>query len=273
MLAHALIERGQLDAAASALAPIDEAEMKTRIDYALLLEARARLELERGNSRIALRDAEGAGRLFQEVFAMRTLFIPWRPTGALAAASLGETMRARTLLDEELEIAEAIGAPTPIGRALRTRGLVEGGERGLELLSEAVSVLEPAAPRLEHVRALVDYGAALRRAGHRRAARQPLQRGFEVASQGGALALAARARVELAALGARPRKQLRTGTDALTPSERRIARMAASGMTNKQIAQALFVTLKDVEWHLHHTYQKLDITSRTELDHALGANE
>ncbi|MBV9416105.1 MAG: helix-turn-helix transcriptional regulator [Solirubrobacterales bacterium] len=70
--------------------------------------------------------------------------------------------------------------------------------------------------------------------------------------------------MELAALGARPRKDI-SARDRLTPSERRVAEMAAGGMTNKQIAQALFVTLKAVEGHLHHAYQKLGITGRPEL--------
>ncbi|MBV8944526.1 MAG: helix-turn-helix transcriptional regulator [Solirubrobacterales bacterium] len=151
-----------------------------------------------------------------------------------------------------------------IGQGLRVLGLVERGARGLELLAEAVSVLEPAAPRLEHIRALVDFGGALRHAGHRRGAREPLERGLELAAHGGALALAARARAELAALGARPRKDI-TARDRLTPSERRVAEMAAVGMTNKQIAQALFVTLKAIEGHLHHVYQKLGITGRPQL--------
>ncbi|MBV9365148.1 MAG: helix-turn-helix transcriptional regulator [Solirubrobacterales bacterium] len=143
-----------------------------------------------------------------------------------------------------------------IGQGLRVLGLVERGARGLELLAEAVSVLEPAAPRLEHIRALVDFGGALRHAGHRRGAREPLERGLELAAHGGALALAA--------LGARPRKDI-TARDRLTPSERRVAEMAAGGMTNKQIAQALFVTLKAIEGHLHHVYQKLGITGRPQL--------
>ena len=74
-----------------------------------------------------------------------------------------------------------------------------------------------------------------------------------------------RARVELNAAGARPRRIVRTGVDALTASEQRTARMAADGMTNREIAQALFVTTRTVETHLTAAYRKLDITSRDEL--------
>jgi len=71
-------------------------------------------------------------------------------------------------------------------------------------------------------------------------------------------------------MGARPRKLVQTGVDALTASERRVARMAAEGMTNKDIAQALFVTVKAVEVHLSNAYRKLGIDSRRRLPEALG---
>jgi DNA-binding CsgD family transcriptional regulator len=62
---------------------------------------------------------------------------------------------------------------------------------------------------------------------------------------------------------------VRAGVEALTASERRVARMAAEGMTNKEIAQSLFVAVRTVEAHLHHAYQKLDISSRAQLAEAL----
>jgi ATP/maltotriose-dependent transcriptional regulator MalT len=264
MLAHALMEKGQLDAAAAALARIDEPAMRERVDYALLLEARARLALLRGDAQAALSDAESARQLLDGVYAMRAPLFDRRPTEALASLASGDHARARQVAQELLEVTRTIDAPAMIARALRVLGLIETGSRQLELLAEAVSLAEQAAPRLEHVRALVDYGAALRRADQRSAAREPLQRGYELAVGGGALALAERARVELAALGARPRKDI-SARDRLTPSEQRVAAMATDGMTNKQIAQALFVTLKTVEGHLHHVYQKLGISGRSEL--------
>jgi DNA-binding CsgD family transcriptional regulator len=78
-----------------------------------------------------------------------------------------------------------------------------------------------------------------------------------------------RAREELAATGARPRRIMLVGVDALTASERRVAQLAADGLTNVAIAQALFVTQKTVESHLRSSYQKLAIGSRKELDIAL----
>jgi DNA-binding CsgD family transcriptional regulator len=152
-----------------------------------------------------------------------------------------------------------------IGVALRARGLVEGGEAGRRLLAEAADVLAGSPSRLEHARALVELGAALRRANQRAGARDPLRDGLELAERCGATALAERARTELLATGARPRRALRTGIDALTPSELRVCRMAAGGASNPEIAQALFVTRATVESQLHAAYLKLDISSRREL--------
>ena len=123
--------------------------------------------------------------------------------------------------------------------------------------------------RLEHARALVDLGAALRRGNQRTEARQRLREGVDLARRLGAFGLAARANEEIAATGARPRKVLQTGLDALTASERRVAQLAACGVSNKEIAQTLFVTIKTVEVHLSSAYRKLDISSRAQLDNAL----
>ena len=80
-----------------------------------------------------------------------------------------------------------------------------------------------------------------------------------------------RANEELAATGAHPRTILLRGVDALTASERRVAHMAAEDLSNKDIAQTLFVTVKTVEQHLGRVYRKLDISSRKQLSAALAA--
>jgi DNA-binding NarL/FixJ family response regulator len=149
-------------------------------------------------------------------------------------------------------------------------GLLEGGESGLTLLREAVDVLEDSPALLERARALTELGAALRRANQRTEARAPLRRGLELAHGCGAKPLADRAHTELLATGARPRRLVLSGLEALTPSERRVAAMAAGGMPNRDIAQALFVTPRTVEVHLSSTYRKLGISSRSQLPHALA---
>jgi DNA-binding CsgD family transcriptional regulator len=116
----------------------------------------------------------------------------------------------------------------------------------------------------------VELGAALRRANQRAAARHRLRAGLDLAHRCGATRLAQRAGTELHAAGARPRRAVLTGLDALTASERRVAELAAGGMSNSEIAQQLFVTHNTVEGHLRHIYQKLLIGNRRQLPSALG---
>jgi len=168
-----------------------------------------------------------------------------------------------------VELVRRWGAPGALGVALRTRGLVLGDHDGEDSLREAVAVLRGSICKLEHAKALLELGAMLRRTGRRREARDPLRSGLELARSCGAASLAARAEEELRAAGASPRDVIRAGVDELTASERRVAQLAASGMTNKQIAQTLFVSVKTVETHLHRTYQKLDVSSRAQLAQAL----
>jgi DNA-binding CsgD family transcriptional regulator len=177
---------------------------------------------------------------------------------------------ARELAGEQLELARAAGAAQAIGIALRTAGAVAEGEDRIRLLREAVDVLSDSEARLDSAHAQVELGSALRAAGDLDGARSHLNAGMAAARACGATPLAQRAFEELKATGANPRKLVRGGLQALTPSERRVAGMAASGMSNKEIAQTLFVTVRTVETHLRHTYRKLDIGSREELERALA---
>ena len=131
-------------------------------------------------------------------------------------------------------------------------------------------MLEDSRARLELARALVDLGAALRRGNRRSESRDVLRRGLELAHRLGAAPLEATAQAELQATGARPRRLVLSGVDSLTPSERRVAELAAGGMTNRDIAQSLFVTPKTVEVHLSSVYRKLGIASRAQLEPALA---
>jgi ATP/maltotriose-dependent transcriptional regulator MalT len=271
-LADALTEQGRLDDAGAALEraglgpdPPDDAHAHW------FLDSRARLLLACGKLGDGLAATLEAGRRFERVGGRNPAWMAWRSQAALALVGLGEDRaRARALVREELELAREWGAPRALGRALRAAGLVAGGEQGLNLLREAVEVLEGSPAQLELARALADLGSTLRRSGQRAASREPLRRALELGHRCGATALAERAREELLATGARPRRIMRTGVDALTTSELRVARMAADGMTNREIAQALFVTLRTVEVHLTHTYEKLDISARRELPAALA---
>jgi DNA-binding CsgD family transcriptional regulator len=174
---------------------------------------------------------------------------------------------------EQLELARAFGAPRALGEALRAAALVRGGADALALLDEAVSVLGGSGAPLSLAHALADHGAALREAGRRRESREPLQRALQLAERCGAAALARHARAALSAGGGRPPPTEVTGVAALTPSERRVAALAAGGLTNRRIAQTLFVTEKTVEIHLTNAYRKLGIRTRWQLPEKLGEPE
>ncbi len=172
------------------------------------------------------------------------------------------------------QLARAIGLPRPLGIALRASGMLQGGEAGIELLRESVSVLESSEARLQLARSMVELGAALRRRQQRAEARAPLAEGIDLAFRCGAPRLVARAEDELRATGAKPRRIARSGVDALTASELRVGLLAARGGSNSEIAQELYVTLKTVETHLAHAYAKLGLSgqgARKRLAEALGA--
>src|SRR5205085_5888054 len=134
----------------------------------------------------------------------------------------------------------------------------------------SVAVLDGSPTKLEFAHSLAALGAATRRAGQRVEARGLLRRALELGELCRADALESAVRTELIATGARPRRAMLTGVDALTPSELRVAQLAAAGKSNRAIAQALFVTLKTVEMHLAGSYRKLGISSRSELPALLG---
>jgi len=182
----------------------------------------------------------------------------------------GLTTEARRLAAEELELARAFGAPRALGAALCCAARVAQGDGGIGLLHEAVAVLDASAAQLERARAHAALGAVLLRDGAPEAAREPLRVAIDLAHRCGANALEDATLADLRATGARPRRRVTTGAGALTPSERRIADLAATGQQNREIAEALFVTMATVEFHLRNAYRKLGIASRTQLAGALA---
>ncbi|HMJ03007.1 MAG TPA: AAA family ATPase [Conexibacter sp.] len=273
LLALTLVERGALDRAEAAVTQGGcGPELPPIVHMEPLFFARARLHLACGRDAQALADLHEYGARCERVGAQNPWF-PWRAEAAVAHARLGEHARATELADEQLRIARAWGTPSALGVALRAHGLVAGGREGIVLLHDAERALADSPVRLEHAHTLVELGAMLRRDGRRTAAREPLRAGLESARRCGATALVERAHEELVAAGARPRRLMFSGAESLTASERRVASMAAGGRSNREIAQALFVTVKTVENHLHRTYGKLGIDSRERLAQALAGDD
>ena len=267
--AGVLIDQGELEAAERVLEIIDDARYAQAADRGFAVGARGHLRLLQGREGVALEDFLAAGTLFEEIGGTNATVVPWRSGAALAAHRLGEHERARELLDAESRLAQTTGTPTHISRALRTGAQLTGGEQGIELLRQALAALEHSQARLEQLRCLADLGAALRRAGQRAEARQILAEALQQAHRAGARLIERHVHEELRIAGARPRRLSFSGADALTASERRVAEMAARGMGNREIAQALFVTSRTVEQHLYNAYKKLGVQSRKQLPHAL----
>lgn len=269
--AWALVDRDDVSAAERALASeIADPRWESSPMLGLLLEARARVRLAQGRPREALDDARAGGRRMLDALLPNPALIPWRSRAATAAAQLGEAELARDLAEEEVGLARRFGAPRVTGMALRGHGLSTGGPEGIESLREAVSVLETSPARLELARAVIDLGSMLRRNRQPVEAREPLKRGLDMAHRFGARALERQAQQELSAAGARPRRWAMSGRAGLTPAELRVAEMAVAGLSNRDIAQALFLTARTVETHLTHAYRKLEIKSRSGLADALS---
>lgn len=263
LLTEILVETGRLEEADAVLARHDaDSPAPRKMLMNPLLMARARLHAARHRPREALDDLFELGRRYAQWGLASRPMPPWRGLAAVLLAATGEHEQARQLATEELGLARTWGSERAIGTALRAVGSVE---RTTEPLAESIHRLSSTPFRLDHAHALVELGAVHRRAGRRAAASESFSTGMDLAHRCGATALSEHARAELLACGARPRRLARTGRDALTASERRVALLATDGLTNRQIAQALFITTATVETHLRHVFRKLDISARGEL--------
>jgi DNA-binding CsgD family transcriptional regulator len=268
-LIESLGEQGRGDEADAVLASRELTEWQQgTARAALYLHARARLRLAQDRREDALADFRAAGDVMQRYGVDNPAVQGWRSGAAEALLRMGEREQAQALAEEELELGRPFAARHALGASLRVLGLAEGS---IDRLREAAEALAPSPSRLLRARALVDYGAALRRAGERAASRDPLREGLDLAHRCGATQLAAHAEQELSASGARPRRRPLSGIEALTPSQLRIATMAADGLSNRDIAQALFLSIRTVENQLRQAYLKLDIGSRHDLAGALAS--
>jgi DNA-binding CsgD family transcriptional regulator len=271
-LIEALVARGELDAADAVLRDSGFGEtFPETAPFLSLLYRRGVLRLAQGRTEEGLADLTEVG-VREEHLGMASPVTARRCIQGLVHHAAGRHEEAKRLVAEHLGLARRWGTASSIGQGLHAQALLAGGS-GVELLEEAVETLERSPARLDLAAALVDLGAAMRRAGRRADAREPLRRGLELADECGATVLAERARDELVTAGARPRRRAFTGLASLTASERRVAAMAADGLSNREIAQALFVTVRTVENHLAHVYTKLAVHSRSELPGALAKDE
>jgi DNA-binding CsgD family transcriptional regulator len=267
-----LLERGHIDAAAAMLETVEIRATSDPYENELLAH-RGRVRVARGEDGAGLADLLEAGRRADAAQVCLSTAVDWVASASISLRRLGRHDDARRLADRELRQALSYGDPRRHGLALATRASLDLSDAGLVGLREAAEILDRCGARLERARVCVELGIGHRQRGGRDAARSSLWEGLEIAHSCGAWALAERARAELVATGARPRRALRTGPGALTPAELRAARMAVEGLSNRQIAQALFLSTKTIEGQLSQAYAKLGIRSRAGLATALGTTE
>jgi len=265
-LGGALLEGGDIAGAREAIAQTTVAEGDRSDGANFVRRTAVGIELASADGEAALAAAEDYERHAEP--ARNPAWVPWRSLKAQALALLDRREEAIELAREEVELAREWGAPTGLGRSLRVLGELLARD-GMAELEEAAELLEVSSQRIERARALAALGAELRRARRPTDAREPLRRALELCEITGAKALEENVRSELYATGARPRTTALGGVESLTERELRVATLAADGQTNRDIAQALYVTPKTVEVHLSNAYRKLDIASRRELPAAL----
>jgi len=268
-LAHALIDSGDLDPAVRELSALPLDDPPELAPYAVAVAARGRLRLIQGDAEGALSDQlrveslAGMERLSPAVW-------PWRSQAALALVALDRRREAAELAAEEVELAERSGSAWAEGLALYAAGVIATGADGAALLELAADRLHSVGAAAEHARVLIDLGSVADTAGaSREQAVEWLRRGLDLADRCDAKLLAQRAHAGLVGHGVRPRRRRLSGAEALTPMERRVAERAAGGLSNREIAQNLFLSLRTVESHLTSAYRKLQIESRPHLAGAL----
>jgi len=266
VLVMALSARGDLDTAREVLTEHDAwGDVPPTTPGATLLLARMELQHALRDSAAAAADVD---RLRDFVDARGGYPHLWVPDVIEVLLDAGRVDEASALAEQHHQAAELWQLPVDRAEALRCLARVRGGN-DVDLLEQAAALLDEGASPLIRTKVLRDLGAALRRANRRSDARGPLLEALDLASRMRSQRLVDDITAELAAAGMHPRRSAQTGVDAMTASEHRIAALAATGLSNPEIAQTLFITRKTVEKHLASTFRKLGIASRTDLAGAL----
>ena len=266
-LANCLIERGELSEAASILERVEDVPPPVDVPGvdAYVYLARGRLHLGLRDIEAARKDLVAAEEALQVFGDANPSALPWRSLAGVIAHLGGDPTHGNVLIQEEILLARRYEVPIALGVALRHRAMIERGQQALDTLRQAVAALETTDAKLELAYAHAGLGRGLRRAGQRVEARHHLTISLDLAHRCGASGLEAEIRLELTAAGARPRRPALSGIESLTPTELRVAQLAAQGGSNRDIAEMIFVSRNTVAWHLRNVYRKLQIDSREHL--------
>jgi DNA-binding CsgD family transcriptional regulator len=239
----------------------------------ILAETTARVQLLEGDPSSALTTFDRLRAAAEHASVRNPSFAPWRAGRATALGSLGKKKEGHAVAVENLQLARAFGSPITVAEALACVARFQAANTQVELLNEAVGLVNGTQAELLRCNLLIDLGFARHYAGDAAAARTAFRDGADHATRLGVTRLAGVAGRGLLACGARPRRLETSGLKSLTPAELRVVKLAADGQTNGAIATSLFINLKTVESHLTRAYRKLGIGDRAELKAALDSHE
>lgn len=257
---------GRLGEAADHLStPVTEAAFQTP-DGLLYLWARGCYYLAAGRPYAALDDFRACGDTMTGWGLDLPALVPWRTDAALAHLALGDERRARGLAEEQLALVGP-GAAWTRGVSLRVLARTLTPARRLPLLGEAVQILRETGHRLELVRATDELARAHRELGDAGQARALARRARRLAGECGVPVPEAPPSDTGTSAARDGTGTTRTRQQAveLSDAELRVATLAARGLTNREIADKLFITVSTVEQHLTRAYRKLDVQRRTDL--------
>lgn len=264
LLAYAAAGRGEVEEARELVRAGLQAARDDRPALLWNMSAAGFLELSLGRAEDAIRHLGRAGGLLATTGIVDPAAFPFLADEAEALVAVGELDVAERRTSRLEELGDTLGRQVLRGQAARCRGLLSAAsvdlERSLSFLTRAVELHQEAGSQLELGRSWLALGAVRRRDRQKKPARDALDRARELFEELGCRAWAERAREEAARIGGR-----RTSVGELTDAEARVARLAAAGMTNREIARSLFMSVRTVEGHLSRVYAKLGLRSRTEL--------
>jgi DNA-binding CsgD family transcriptional regulator len=240
-------------------------------DYALMVVsggvARASVPAARGDHKGVLQALEPVVALTEREGVDDPGLWPWHDLYAEALVSVGHIRDAEVFLVRHERAALARGWASMVGRLARVRGRLEAARGCLSAAEEAFARADEVGERVpfEHGLSELAHGQVLRRVGQRRAAAELLSAARERFAGLGARPYLERCEQELAACGLAPAKRREFDPSRLTAQESAVARLVAAGMSNRQVASELFISIKTVQFHLTHVYAKVGVSSRAEL--------
>ncbi|HUK67501.1 MAG TPA: LuxR C-terminal-related transcriptional regulator, partial [Streptosporangiaceae bacterium] len=264
--------RGRFDRARQTLVPLLAGTAHAQKSWwaAVLLSVLGFVEFAAGEYRAADDAVSRMGRLLDQIGISDGLLDRTEPFHAELLVQLGQLDRAGEALARLEHRGRTFPRPWIDVTLPRTRAIVLAAEGDLRGALEALGSLDPgtgARLPLELGWTWLTKGRLLRRAKQRRAAADAFAQAAAIFEQLGAVPWAERARAELDVTGPR-----RRAPDELTATERRVAELAAAGITNREIARAVFMSQKTVEAHIARVYRKLGIHSRAELGARMAGN-